>query len=465
MANIRKIENKSGVSYKITVMQGRDSSGKQMRSYKTFVPEPGMTQRQIDKEVQKQAMDFERQIELGYVIDNKQSFSKYAEYVIDLKERNGAKHRTIVRYRDLMKRVDPAIGHLKLTEIRPQHLNSFYKNLSEAGVRENGTTAAARGDLLDVLKKKGLTRAAMAAAAGISASTVSLVCKGEKISLAKAEAIAKALNKKVDSIFIIERDKSPLSNKTITEYHRLISTILNQAEKEMLVPYNAASKATPPKLTQPEVNYFQVEDIERIRDALEQEPLKWHVATHLLLITGCRRGEIAGLKWSKIDFFNNRIRIDSALLYAVDIGTYEDTTKTSTCRYIKLPQETMDLLKQYSAWYYELQQANGDRWQNTDYLFVQDNGVPMNPESLTAWLGEFSKRHGLRHINPHAFRHTMASILISNGKDIVSVSKRLGHAKVSTTTDIYSHIIMKADEESSDCLADVMLRQNKKVSG
>ena len=67
-------------------------------------------------------------------------------------------------------------------------------------------------------------------------------------------------------------------------------------------------------------------------------------------------------------------------------------------------------------------------------------------------------RHNLPHINPHAFRHTMASILISEGKDVVAVSKRLGHAKVSTTTDIYSHIIQQADEQASECLADVMLR-------
>lgn len=58
----------------------------------------------------------------------------------------------------------------------------------------------------------------------------------------------------------------------------------------------------------------------------------------------------------------------------------------------------------------------------------------------------------------------MASILISNGKDVVAVSKRLGHAKVSTTTDIYSHIIMEADEQASECLADVMLRPGKKSS-
>ena len=56
----------------------------------------------------------------------------------------------------------------------------------------------------------------------------------------------------------------------------------------------------------------------------------------------------------------------------------------------------------------------------------------------------------------------MASILIHSGQDIVSVSKRLGHAKTSTTTDIYSHIIAEADEQASECLADVMLRPNPK---
>lgn len=58
----------------------------------------------------------------------------------------------------------------------------------------------------------------------------------------------------------------------------------------MLVPYNAAAKATPPKTTAKEVNYFQVEDVIRIREALECEPLKWKVITHLLLITGCPPG-------------------------------------------------------------------------------------------------------------------------------------------------------------------------------
>ena len=91
-------------------------------------------------------------------------------------------------------------------------------------------------------------------------------------------------------------------------------------------------------------------------------------------------------------------------------------------------------------------------------LFTQENGLPMHPDSVTTWLDRFAKRHGLPHINPHKFRHTMASMLIHNKVDIVSVSKRLGHSKVSTTTDIYSHALKEADRQNADILASVFLK-------
>lgn len=155
----------------------------------------------------------------------------------------------------------------------------------------------------------------------------------------------------------------------------------------MLVPYNAATKATPPKLEKKEAESFQLEEVERIRNCLESEPIKWKTATHLLLITGCRRGEIVGLKWDKVDWENSQIKIDRALLYSADCGIYEDSTKTSTTRFIKLPEETMQLLKEYKRWYTEQRILNADRWQKTNYLFVQEDGKPMNPDSLTDWLG------------------------------------------------------------------------------
>lgn len=471
MANIKRIDGKTGVSYKITVTQGRDLDGKQIRHYKTWTPARGMTDRQMEREAQRVAFDFEREIELGFQADNRQTFAEYAEYVLELKERAGDKYRTIERYRELMQRINPAIGHIKLVDLRPQHLNTFYKNLGEAGVSNRGDRAQARVDLPALIKQAGLSRAKVAELAGVAPATITVACKGKKITLATAEAIAGALGRGTKELFTIEQGATKLSNKTILEHHRLIHTILAQAEREMLVPYNAASKATPPKVTRKEVNYFQIEEINKIREALEEAPLKWRVATHLLLITGCRRGEIAGIGWSRIDFEHDQVKIDRTLLYSSKRGIYESTTKTEQVKYIKLPRETMDLLRQYRQWYMELRLKNGDRWQKngwqgTDYLFVKDDGTPMIPDSITAWLRKFSQRPDLPHINPHAFRHTMASILINNGKDIVSVSKRLGHARVSTTTDIYSHIIREADEQASECLADVMLRPaQKKVSG
>ena len=82
----------------------------------------------------------------------------------------------------------------------------------------------------------------------------------------------------------------------------------------------------------------------------------------------------------------------------------------------------------------------------------------MHPDSITDWLNKFSKRHGLLHVNPHAFRHTMASMLYFNGVDSVSISKRLGHAQVSTTANIYAHVIEKADKQNADILADIFLK-------
>lgn len=466
MANIKRIERKTGVSFKITVTKGRDMKGRQIRHYKTWTPERPMTERQMEKEVQRVAFAFERDIELGYQADNRQSFAEYAQYVLELKERAGDKYRTLERYRELMVRIVPAIGHVKLADLRPQHLNAFYKALGEDGASSRGDRAQARIALPVLLKEQKMSRAKLAEAAGVAATTFTAACQGKKVALSTAQAIAGVLGQDVGKLFNVEKGSGRLSSKTILEYHRLIHTILAQAEREMLVPYNAAAKATPPKAARKEVNYFQADDIIRIREALELEPIKWRMITHLLLITGCRRGEVMGLRWSRVDFKSSQIRIDTNLLYSPKRGIYEDTTKTSTVRFIKLPAETMGLLKQYRGWYLEQQLKTGDRWHDTDFLFVKDNGEPMIPDGITAWLRKFSMRHGLPHINPHAFRHTMASILSNQGKDVVSVSKRLGHAKVSTTTDIYSHVIQEADEQASECLADVMLRPaQKKVSG
>ena len=188
-----------------------------------------------------------------------------------------------------------------------------------------------------------------------------------------------------------------------------------------------------------------------------QEPINKRVFIHLLLVTGARRGELLGLKWEYVDFINNRIYICNNVLYSSVRGVYESTPKTANSkRYISLTNETMQLLKENKDWQDEQIAYFMGYYQDKDFVFAQDNGNPIHPDSITNYLSKFSKKYNLPHINPHAFRHTMASLLYYNGADSISISSRLGHAQVSTTTNTYAHIINTADRRNADLLSNVL---------
>ena len=465
MASITPRKDKSGniISYTIRVFRGYDTDGNKLKPYTmTYKPDKKLTARQVEKELNKQAVQFEEQCKLGYALDTRQTFAEYAQYVIELKERSGTKHSTIRIYKDLLKRINQGIGHIKIGDIRPQHLNNLYAQLSKPGLRDEPGKAVAKVDIAALIRKNGYTFKSFAEKAGIAENTTAKAAHGETIAEEVAVKIAAALSMDIHRLFNVTRNMEPLSNKTIVEHHRFISVVLGQAEKECLIMYNPARKATPPKAPTKEANYFDIEYIEKIRDCLENEPIKWKAAVHLLLITGARRGEILGLKWDKVDWTNNQIYICNNLLYSAERGLYEDTTKTAqSTRYIKLPIETMELLREYRSWYLKQQSDCGDKWQHSNFLFVQENGAPMAPSTLTMYCKKFSEKYGLPHINPHAFRHTMVSVLYFNGVDSISISRRLGHSKVSTTTDKYGHIMRKADEAAADCIADVILRKKQ----
>lgn len=395
MANIQERRNKDGklISYSIRVHRGRGADGKQLKPYTTtFDVLPTWKEETARKKAEAFASVFEKECRDGIKTDNRQRFDGYCDYVIGLKEQRGVKHSTIVRYKELTTRIYPVIGHIKLCDLRVDHLNDLYTSLSADG-----------------------------------------------------------LNKKTGG---------KLSTKTIIEHHRLISTVLEQAFKERLVIFNVARQAELPRMEKKDVNYFQPEQIEAIRNALENEQPKWKMLVHLLLITGARRGEILGLKWDKVDFDKNRIYICNSILYSSDRGVYEDTPKTEKSkRYVTLPKETIDELRRYRQYQAQEFFKNGIPQSINGYVFSQIDGTAMHPDSVTDYLKKFSKKYNLPHINAHAFRHTMASMLYFNGVDSVSISKRLGHAQVSTTANIYAHIIEEADQRNADILSDIFLKK------
>ncbi len=393
MANILKLETKRGTVYRIRVTDRRKG-----QQYSTTWPPKGETipetwgEERIMKEVNKLAFEFEQKC-LGLGVSTSHiTFGEYAEYAIKQKERDSLKHKTAVRYRELLKRINDkkfhGIGCIKLKDLRPEDLNDFYTQLAKPGVNK--------------------------------------------------------------------RTGGYLSTKTIAEYHRLISSVLQMARREKKITENTAKLALAPKTKRKPMQTLEIADVQMILEKLKEQPLKYQAITHLLIATGARRGEIMGLKWEDVNFEHCSVNICRNLLYTPERGVYEDTTKTGIVHEITISNTALEVLKRWRIEQTEDRLRQGEYWKDTGYVFTQKDGIPMNPDTITQWLHKFSKRNDIPDLHPHLFRHTHASILLASNVDIVAVSQRLGHAKVSTTEDFYAHALKDADRKASDTFSRVL---------
>lgn len=255
---------------------------------------------------------------------------------------------------------------------------------------------------------------------------------------------------------------NPLKPKTIQGIHGFISSVLEQAFKEGIVVSNVAQRAEPPRITPAPPKALEIDDLQHLFDILKDEPIHWRTAILLLINTGLRRGELCGLKWDKVDLNNGTIEISNNLLHRRKGNqVYEDTPKTKMSnRILRIPSDMVDCLKQYKTWQLEQRLRLGEYYQDRGWVFSQDNGDPILPNSLTNYCGKLSKKSGL-HVWSHLLRHTQASILIANNVPISSVSQRLGHSQASTTMNIYAHALKNADEENVKVLENVLYKHIK----
>ena len=138
MAYITKKTNKNGrVSYLIRVSEGYRSNGTQIRRSMTYTPEPGMTERQIEKELKRQAVLFEENCNNGLYINQSITLEKFIELWQKEYAEKHLKEKTLQGYRQYLSRILPALGHLKIGKITPAHLMKFYDNLAEEGIRKD----------------------------------------------------------------------------------------------------------------------------------------------------------------------------------------------------------------------------------------------------------------------------------------------------------------------------------------
>lgn len=408
------VEKRGENSYRLTVSCGYDKQGKKIIKRKTIDLSQIKPNKQLE-EANKQWILFKNEVDNGIYTDSrKMTFEDFIQkWLKDYAEPNLAP-KTLFRYKELLNtRIIPALGHIKLNKLQPTHLVEFYNNLREDGIRADGKPGG-------------------------------------------------------------------LSERTILHHHRLISSILTSAVQWQLILNNPASRVKPPKVEKKEAKHFDIEQTEYILTLLDNEPIKYKTAVYMAIYGGMRLGELAGLEWTDIELDTGLLRIHQSLQHITGQGTFTKSTKNETSnRVIALPSTVTNLLRLYKVWQNGEKATLGDLWnEDSNYIFTTYNGNPIYPGTLSRWFHNFIKKHNekimnddtipkeekdmylLDNVNFHGLRHTSATILINQGLDVTTVSKRLGHARTSTTTDIYSHSLEKADIEAANKLEHLFNKSN-----
>ena len=258
----------------------------------------------------------------------------------------------------------------------------------------------------------------------------------------------------------IAKDGHELGYHSNYNYYKLINVMFNQAIRWEIMDKNPNSKANKPKKEHKEKNFYDVNQVKKLLDVLENESIKYKLLVVLALDSGARRSELCALRWSDIDLETRMMSITKSLKVFAGVVD-EKTTKTeSSIRTIKLSESTINLIKEYKEWQEAYKKVNGKKWTSKDNrIFTSVDGGYMHPSTCDHTLRKIVRKYNLDPICFHELRHTCASLLINSGVDPKTVSKRLGHSDTSITMEIYTH----AFEESKNACADRFDEMMKKL--
>jgi len=436
MASIEK----RGDSYRITASCGYSTDGRKLRKKMTWTPAPGMTPKQIEKELQRQAVLFEREVETGTYLDGaNMTFGEFTNKWLESYAEKRLAPGTLKPYKmRLEKRILPALGHIKLSKLQPHHLMEFYNNLHEGNVRLD-TLLTPSDTLLKLLESYTILE--LVKLSGVSFKTCQRIKNGSPTKRETAEKLCSALKADIRKMFLCA-DESKLSDKTIRHHHGTISTILSTAVKWNLITSNPAERVDLGKMAKYKPAYYDDVQITAMLDALECEPLRYKTMIYLTVDTGMRTGEITGLKWSDINLDKGILTVSRQRQYVNGYGIIEKSPKTENgFRTITLSETVTAFIRQHRSQQIEELFKLGEAWNAERHVFLNEDGTPIHPNRPYIWFTGFLKRHDLPKITYHQLRHTNASLLISAGVDVVTLSGRLGHVDKNITLNTYSHII------------------------
>lgn len=275
-----------------------------------------------------------------------------------------------------------------------------------------------------------------------------------RVHIAPAMGKIKLTNVTPIHLRVLYREKldAGLSTRTVQYLHVTLRRALGQAVTDGLVPRNVAEVVNAPRVVTRQMRPLTSEQARAFVEAAKGDR---HEALYVLAVTtGLRRGELLGLKWEDLDLDAGVLRVKRAL--APDARTFAQPKTAKARRSVRLTSGAVRALQWHRERQSQARQRLDSLWQEHGLVFPSMVGTPLNPENLVKRsFKPLLERVGLPPIRFHDLRHTCATLLLSKGVNPKIVQEMLGHANISVTLDIYSHVLPDMQEEAAAAMDDV----------
>jgi integrase len=229
-----------------------------------------------------------------------------------------------------------------------------------------------------------------------------------------------------------------LAPQSVLHIHRTLSKALKQATDDGLIPRNAAGLVKPPRPRREEIRPLDSEQVRALFETARGDRLE---ALYVVAVTtGMRRGELQGLKWDDLDLEAGTLQVRRTLSEPKG-GWIFEAPKSGKGRSIRLTRKAISALREHRKRQLEERMQKAGLWSDHGLVFPSAIGTPMSGGNLNRSFKGLLERAGLPAVRFHDLRHTCATLLLRQGVNAKFVQELLGHADVSLTLNVYSHVL------------------------
>lgn len=426
-----QIRNRGNGHYQIMVSMGYDSKGKKLQKTVPYTVDPKQTPRQQEKALQAFAAAFEAKVKNGLYLDaDTTTLSDFSERWMEEYVKPNLQPATVVKYQQVLEdQIIPALGHLKLSKLRPHLITAFYNGLLKDGSRKDGQSG------------------------GYSPGSI------RKTHNVLSSILHTAVNWEVIESNPCGKVRVPTGTPVSESVRFFTPDEVNRFLDFLEQPYYI--EVTGHKRIDDTGKEYRVGDYRIQREVPEQI----RVLLRLAVYSGLRKGEILALQWPDIDFERNTVSVTKSVSRVKGKTIIKPPKTRGSVRKVTIPQFLTDELSHLRESQEQMRvDLENPAWNPEEYLFTQESGAVMNYstpyEALQDLIDRYNKgkppEEQLPKIPFHGLQHTNATLLIAGNQDIKTVSARLGHAQSSTTPDIYAHALAEKESKAADALEAVL---------